>query len=90
MWTNYWQLRLGVEPVLDVRYPALYLAKVEVCISWEVLTNWGMGVAQSAVKGCAAYTDHYGNQTEQEEKQAGVHAANIYGETEGGVQCVRS
>lgn len=67
----------GGEPVLDVRYPTPYLASVEVCIPGEVLTDWGVGVAQSTVKGGATHTDHYSNQTKQEEKQTGVPTANI-------------
>lgn len=68
--------------MLNVSDPALYLANVEVCISGEVLTDWGVGIAQSTVKGGATHTDHYGNQTKQEEKQAGVPTANIYRERE--------
>lgn len=60
----------------------LYLAKVEVCISGEVLTDWGVGITQSTVKGSATQTDHYSNQAKQEEKQAGVPTANIYREWE--------
>lgn len=76
--------------MLDVRYPTLYLANVEVCISGEVLTDWGVDVTQRAVKGGATQTDHYGNQAKQEEKQAGVPTANIYREreTEGRMQGV--
>lgn len=65
---------------MDVRYPALYLADVEVCVSGEVLTDRGVGITQSTVKGGATYTDHYSNQTKQEEKEAGVPTANIYRE----------
>lgn len=68
--------------MLDVSYPALYLANVEVCISGEVLTDWRVGITQSTVKGGATYTDHYSNQTKQEEKQAGVSTANFYRERE--------
>lgn len=41
-----------------------------------------MRIAQSTVKCGATHTDHYGNQTKQEEKQAGIPAANIYRERE--------
>lgn len=58
--------------------PLLYLAHVEVCISGEVLTDRGLGIAQSTVKGGATHTDHYSDQTKQEEKQTGVSTANFY------------
>lgn len=70
------------KPVLYVSDPALYLANIKVCISGEVLTDWGVGVAQRAVQGGATHTDHYGNQTQQEEEQAGVSTADIYSDRE--------
>lgn len=63
--------------MLDVRYPTLYLANVEVYISGEVLTNCGVDITHRTVKGSATHTDHYGNQAKQEEKQAGVSSTNI-------------
>lgn len=68
--------------MLDLSYSVLNLANVEVCISEEVLTDRGVGITQSTVKGGAAHTDHYGNQTKQEEKKAGVPAANVCRERE--------
>lgn len=53
--------------MLDLRYPTLQLGDVEVCVPGEVLTDGGVGVAQSTVKGGATHTDHYGNKTKQEE-----------------------
>lgn len=72
------------EPVLDVRYPALDLPDVEVCIFGKVSTNWGMGIAQRAVKGSSTQTDHHGNEAKQEEKKARVPTANICVETKTG------
>lgn len=63
--------------MLDLSYPALNLGDVEVCISGEVLTDRGVGITQSTVKGGATHADHYSNQTKQEEKQAGVPTVNI-------------
>lgn len=66
-------------------HPTLYVANVEVYISGEVLTDGGLGITQSTVKGGAPHTDHYSHQTKQEEKKAGVPTANVYSErqTEG-------
>lgn len=60
----------------------LHLLNVEVCISEEVLTDWGLGITQSTVKGGATHTDENSNQAKQEEEQAGVPTANIYRETD--------
>lgn len=64
--------------MVDLGYPTLDLPKVEVCISGEVLTDRGLDVTQSAVKGGATHTDYNCNQTKQEEEQAGVSTTNIY------------
>lgn len=53
--------------MLDLRYPTLQLGDVEVCVPGEVLTDGGVGVAQSTVKGGATHTDHDSNKTKQEE-----------------------
>lgn len=65
--------------MLDLRYPALDLAHVEVRVPGEVLADRGLDVAQGAVQRRPAQTDHHGNQAEQEEQQAGVSAADICG-----------
>jgi len=74
------------KPTLDLSHPALDLANVEVGIPGEVLADRGVVISQGAVESGAAHTDHYGNQTKQEEEQAGVPTANIYreGGREGG------
>lgn len=63
--------------MLDLSYPTLYLPKVEVCISGEVLTDRGVDITQSTVKGGATHTDHYCDQTKQKEEQAGVSATDL-------------
>lgn len=67
----------GAKPVLDLSYPTMYLVKVEVRVSGEVLTDWGLGITKSTVKGSATHTDDYSNHTKEKEKKAGVPTANI-------------
>lgn len=67
--------------MLDLRYPALYLPNIEVCISGEVLTDGGVDITQSTVEGGAAHTDHYSDQTKQKEEQAGVSATDLCRDT---------
>lgn len=62
---------------MELGDPAVYLVHVEVCISREVLTHRGLGITKSTIKSRATDTDHYGNQTKKEEKQAGISTSNI-------------
>lgn len=71
-------LLAGTKPLLQVSQPVLDVTHVEVCVSREVLADWGVGVTQSTVQGGAAHTDHYSDQTEQEEEEAGVPTADLY------------
>ncbi|TNN60799.1 hypothetical protein EYF80_028969 [Liparis tanakae] len=66
--------------------PQRHAAGPKVGIPGEVLADRGVDVSQGAVESGAAHTDHYSDQTQQEEEQAGVPTANIYreGGREGG------
>lgn len=47
---------------------------VEVCVVGEVGADVGVSVHQRAVEGRPAYADHHGNQTQQQQDEAGIPA----------------
>lgn len=55
-----------------------YVRDVEVDVVSEVGANVGVRVHQGAVEGGPAYADHHGNQTQQQQDQAGISTYLIY------------
>lgn len=55
-----------------------YVCDVEVNVVTEVSANVGVSVHQGAVQGGSTYADHHGNQTEQQQDQAGISTYVIY------------
>lgn len=55
-----------------------YVCDVEVDVVSEVGANVGVSVHQGAVEGSPAYADHHGNQTQQQQDQAGISTDLVY------------
>ncbi|KAA8583305.1 hypothetical protein FQN60_015851 [Etheostoma spectabile] len=66
------------QPVSEPFKEPPYAQDVEVDVVSEVGANVGVGAHQGAVEGGPAYADHHGNQTQQQQDQAGIPTYLIY------------
>lgn len=55
-----------------------HICEVEVGVVREVGADVGVAAHQGAVEGSAAYADHHGDETQQEQDQAGISSSLFY------------